>query len=171
MIDKALGHDRSWPPGIQDLQCLGVRGRARSQQAGLARIHCTVPVHVQLTTSTLRQVIKRRHYPLSLRTLQEMMAGGGVVVDHATVHRWALKLLPVLAAVLRCRQHSVGSSWGVDETHVKVGGHWKYLYRAVDRHGQAVDLLLTPHRDVAAARRFFERAVNRHGVPEKIAID
>jgi len=95
------------------------------------------------------------------------MAERGVVVDHATVHRWALKMLPVLAAVFRARKRSVGSSWRVDETYIQVGGQWKYLYRAVDRLGQTVDFLLTAHRDVAAARRFFERAIDRHDVPEK----
>jgi putative transposase len=73
-----------------------------------------VPLHIQLASSTLRKLIKRLHYPLevmlvcvrwyapyplSLRNLEEMMAERGVVVDHATVHRWALKMLPVLAAV------------------------------------------------------------------------
>jgi putative transposase len=86
-----------------------------------------------------------------------MMAERGVIVDHATVHRWALKILPVLALVFRRRKRAVGSSWRVDETCVKVGGQWRYLYRAVDRLGQTVDFLLTAHRDVAAARRFFER--------------
>ena len=145
-----------------------------------------VPLQIQLTTSTLRKVIKRLHYPLevmlvcvrwyaayplSLRNLEEMMAERGVVVDHATVHRWALKMLPVLAAVFRARKRSVGSSWRVDETYIKVGGQWKYLYRAVDRLGQTVDFVLTAHRDEAAARRFFQRAIDRHDVPEKITID
>lgn len=47
----------------------------------------------------------------------------------------------------------------------------KYLYRAVDRMGQTVDFLLTARRDEAAARRFFEKAINLHDVPEKITID
>ena len=74
-----------------------------------------VPLHVQLMNSTLRRAIKRLHfpleimlvcvrwyaaYPLSLRNLEEMMAERGVLVDHATVHRWALKMLPLLAAAL-----------------------------------------------------------------------
>jgi transposase-like protein len=101
-------------------------------------------------------------YPLSLRNLEEMMAERGVIVDHATVHRWAVKMPPVPAAVFRARKRSVGSSWRVDETYIKVGGQWKYLYRAVDRLGQTVDFLLTAHRDVAAARRFFERAIDQH---------
>ena len=85
-------------------------------------------------------------YPLSLRNLEEMMAERGVIVDHATVHRWALKILPVLGAVFRRRKRPVGSSWRVDETYIKVGGRWKYLYRAVDRHDQqgAASLPRTP---------------------------
>ncbi len=80
-------------------------------------------------------------------------------------------MLPVLAAVLRRRKRPVGRSWRVDETYVKVGGLWKYLYRAVDRNGDTVDFLLRAKRDHAAARAFFERAIDLHGVPEKITID
>ena len=132
------------------------------------------------------QVLKRLHYPievmlvcvrwyaaypLSLRNLEEMMAERGVVVDHTTVHRWAVKMLPVLSLMLRRHKRPVGLSWRMDETYVKVGGQWKYLYRAVDKAGQTIDFLLRAHRDHAAARCFFERAINLHGVPEKITID
>lgn len=134
----------------------------------------------------LRKVIKRMHYPLevmltcvrwyaayplSLRHIEEMMQERGVVVDHATVHRWAIKILPVLAAVFRRRKRPVGASWRMDETYIKVGGEWKYLYRAVDRAGHTIDFLLRAHRDLAAARRFLERAIDLHGVPDKITID
>ena len=44
------------------------------------------------------------------------MAERGVAVDHATVHRWAIKILPVLAAVFRRRKRPVGVSWRMDET-------------------------------------------------------
>ena len=134
----------------------------------------------------LRKVIKRMHYPLevmlvcvrwyaayplSLRHIEEMMAERGVFVDHATVHRWSIKILPVLAAVFRRRKRPVGMSWRMDETYIKVGGQWKYLYRAVDRAGATIDFVLRAHRDYAAARFFFERAIELHGVPEKITID
>jgi putative transposase len=145
-----------------------------------------LPVHIQLETSVLRKVLKRLHYPLeiilvcvrwyaayplSLRNLEEMMAERGVAVDHATVHRWALKILPVLAKLFRNRKRPVGRSWRMDETYIRVGGQWKYLYRAVDPLGQTVDFLLTAKRDEAAARRFFERAIDVHDVPEKVTID
>ena len=79
----------------------------------------------------LRKVIKRLHYPievmlvcvrwyaaypLSLRHIEEMMEERGVFVDHATVHRWAIKILPVLAAVFRRHKRQTGSSWRMDES-------------------------------------------------------
>ncbi|ESS13217.1 hypothetical protein MOLA814_02218 [Betaproteobacteria bacterium MOLA814] len=77
-------------------------------------------------------------YPLSLRHIEEMMRERGIFVDHATVHRWAIKMVPVLAAVFRRRQHPVGKRWRMDETYIKVAGQWKYLYRVVDRAGDTV---------------------------------
>lgn len=55
----------------------------------------------------------------------------------------------------------------MDETHVKVKGAWKYLYRAVDKDGNTIDFLLTAQRDKEAAKRFFDKALLAHGVPEK----
>ncbi len=134
----------------------------------------------------LQKVLKRLHYPLeimltcvrwyvayplSLRHIEEMMHERGVFVDHTTIHRWALKILPVLAAAFRRRKRPVGNSWRMDETYVLVGGQWKYLYRAVDRDGATVDFLLTAKRDLAAASRFLERAIGQHGLPDKVTID
>ena len=145
-----------------------------------------IPTHIRLETSVLRKVLKRLHYPLeiilvcvrwyaayplSLRNLEEMMVERGVAVDHATVHRWALKVLPILAKVFRGRKRPVGRSWRMDETYIKIAGQWRYLYRAVDRLGQTVDFVLTAKRDEAAARRFFECAMDLHDVPEKVTID
>lgn len=59
----------------------------------------------------------------------------------------------------------------MDETDFKVSGQWKYLDRAVDKFGDTVDFLLIAKRDLAAARRFLERAINLHDLPEKITID
>jgi putative transposase len=139
-----------------------------------------------LINSTLKKVLKRLHYPLdvmltcvrwyvayplSLRHIEEMMQERGVFVDHSTVHRWAMKVLPVLACIFRKRKRPVGSSWRMDETYILVSGQWKYLYRAVDSCGDTVDFLLTARRDKAAARRFLERAIGLHDVPQKIPID
>lgn len=54
---------------------------------------------------------------------------------------------------------------------IKVKGKWTYLYRAVDRDGQTLDFMLSERRDLAAARRFFRKAIVTNGVPEKVVID
>ena len=94
-------------------------------------------------------------YPLSLRHVEEIIAERGIFVDHATVHRWAIKMLPVLAAVFRRRKRPVGMSWRMGETYIKVAGQWKYLYRALDRDCDTIDFLLRAKSDSAAARCFF----------------
>jgi putative transposase len=110
-------------------------------------------------------------YPLSLRHLEEMMAERGTSVDHSTVHRWALKLLPVLEKAFRSRKRPVGKSWRMDETYIRVKGEWKYLYRAVDKDGNTIDFLLRTHRDKTAAQRYFEKSIAQNGVPETVTID
>jgi putative transposase len=132
------------------------------------------------------QVLKRLHYPLdviltcvrwyvayplSLRHLEDMMAERGVSVDHSTVHRWAIKLLPVLEKAFRGRKRPVGKSWRMDETYIRVKGEWRYLYRAVDKEGNTIDFLLRAHRDKTAARRYFEKSIAQNGVPETVTID
>ena len=90
-----------------------------------------------LINSTLNRVLKRLHcpldvmltcvrwnvaYPLSLRHVQEMLQEQGVFVDHSNVHRWAIKVLPALAALFRKRKRPVGSSWRMDQTFIKASG-------------------------------------------------
>jgi putative transposase len=65
-----------------------------------------------------------------------------------------------------------GRSWYADETYVKVGGKWCYLYRAIDRDGILVDSMLSEHRDMEAAKRFFKEANEVTGcVPERVTTD
>ena len=110
-------------------------------------------------------------YPLSLRHLEQMMGERGISVDHSTVHRWALKLLPVLEKAFRRSKRAVGRSWRMDETYIRVRGEWKYLYRAVDKTGNTIDFLLRAHRDKVATRRYFEKAIAQNGEPETVTID
>ena len=110
-------------------------------------------------------------YPLSYRYLEEMMEERGVSVDHSTINRWAIRFLPLIEKMARKNKRPVGGSWRMDETYIKVKGFWKYLYRAVDKHGKTVDFLLTAKRDMAAAKRFFYKAMGANGDPDKVAMD
>jgi putative transposase len=59
---------------------------------------------------------------LNLRHIDEMMKERGMFLDHTTVHRWTIKILPVLSAVFRRRKRTVVESWRMDENCVKVTG-------------------------------------------------
>jgi transposase-like protein len=69
-----------------------------------------------------------------------------------------------------CR-HAVGDRWYVDETYVKVAGWWRYVCRAIDQHGQIIDVYLSPRRVTRAARRFFTTALRVHGEPVEVVTD
>jgi putative transposase len=109
--------------------------------------------------------------PLSYRHVEELLEERGVPIDHATIQRWVVKYSPLLEEAFHRRKRPVWGSWRMDETYIKVTGHWYYLYRAVDKTGQTIDFLLTEQRDEQAAKRFLTKAIRRHGVPEKITID
>src|ERR1700732_1198888 len=118
-------------------------------------------------------VLWRLRYKLSLRDLAEMFLIRGLVFSYEAVRDWEAKLTPALAENLRRRRKGkVGRSWYVDETYIRVRGHWQYLYRAIDRNGALVDVMLSERRDLAAARAFFRSAKAVTGVtPDRVTTD
>ena len=110
-------------------------------------------------------------YSLSLRNLEEMMAERGISVDHATIHRWVIRYSPKLLERFNQRKRAVTGKWHIDETYIKVRGHWRYLYRAIDSNGDTVEFWFSERRNLAAAKRFLRKALKRHGRPERIVID
>lgn len=85
--------------------------------------------------SMIRKAFKRLHYPIdviaqcvrwylayafSLRNLEEMMAERGVIVDHSTLHRWIIRLVPLLDKTFRLHKRTVGRRWCMDETYIKI---------------------------------------------------
>jgi transposase-like protein len=94
-----------------------------------------------------------------------LLAERGIEVDHVTLYRWVQRFTPLLIEAARPSRHLAGCRWFVDETYVKVSGVWRYVYRAVDQHGQVIDVYLSQRCDIASARRFFTVALTVHGAP------
>ena len=110
-------------------------------------------------------------FKLSYRDLAEIMAELGVCVAPSTILRWVVRYSTEFVKWWRPYTRAIGHSWRADETYIKVGGQWMYLYRAVDERGKTVESYLSRTRDVTAAKAFFRKALKRHGEPRTITLD
>jgi transposase-like protein len=110
-------------------------------------------------------------FKLSYRDLAQIMGQMGVTIAPCTILRWVVRYSTELVECWRHLARPVGRSWRCDETYVKVGGRWMYLYRAEDERGRTVESRLSRTRDVTAAKAFFRKALKRHGQPRTITLD
>ena len=110
------------------------------------------------TDIVLLAVLWRLRYKLSFRDVAELLLQRGFVISHETIRFWEFRFAPLVSENLRSkRRGTAGISWYLDETYIKVGGQWRYLYRAIDRDGNLLDSMLSENRDKHAARRFLWR--------------
>ncbi|MBO1907600.1 IS6 family transposase [Microvirga sp. 3-52] len=98
-------------------------------------------------------------YGINYRDLAEMMSERGVSVNPSTIFRWVQRYAPEIEKRVRTYQGHRSGSWRVDETYVRVGGRWRYLFRAVDKHGRLIASMLSGRRDAGAAYRFLRKAL------------
>ncbi len=105
------------------------------------------------------------------RDVEELLAERGIEVDHVAIYRWVQTFTPEFIDAARPARQATGDRWFLDETYVKIAGRWTYLHRAVDQHGQVIDVLASERRDGAAAREFFARALTSGPSPVEVSTD
>jgi IS6 family transposase len=145
--------------------------------AGRQRYHCR-PCHRDFTAHSISVfsgyrwppdvvLMAVRWYcslPLSAAQVVRLLAARPIDVTARTVLNWVQTFGPQLAAALRRHRRQVGRQWTVDEIFCFRGKQKLYLYRAVDEHGQVIDVLLRDKRDRASAEAFFRQALARTDV-------
>ena len=111
-------------------------------------------------------------YRLSYADVSEWLAERGVQVDPSTIYDWVRAFTPRFIQAARVQRTPVGRHWLVEETYLKIGGRWRYLFRAIDEQGQIVDVYLSERRNATAARAFFEEAIHcSEVVPTEVTTD
>jgi putative transposase len=111
-------------------------------------------------------------HPLSAAAVMELLAERGIDLSKRTVLRWVQTFGPLLAAEARKHRRRLGGKWYVDEVFFVRSSEKRYLYRAVDEHGQVLDVLSRDHRDGASAQAFFERTLGTTGQqPDEVITD
>ena len=119
----------------------------------------------------LQAVYFKFRFTLSYRDIEELMNIRSVKVDHSTTQRWVYKHAPLIEKSMHKRKNRVCTSWSMGETGIKVAGKDKYIYRAVDKFGDTVDILLTKRRMKGSAQKFFNKAFANNQNPRVINID
>jgi len=94
-------------------------------------------------------------FPLSFREVEELMLARGVAVSYETIRRWCAKFGQAYANQLRRRRPRPGDKWHLNEVFIRINGRLLYLWRAVDQHGNVLDVLVQSHRNAVSAKRFF----------------
>ncbi len=112
-------------------------------------------------------------YQLSYRDVEEINRERGLDVDHSTVFRWVQRYAPEINKRIRPHLKLAGASYRIDETYVKVGTQWKYLYRALDKDGNTIEFMLSAKRDISSAKRFFRKMMraDHRRLPFSISVD
>jgi putative transposase len=100
---------------------------------------------------------------LSFRAVEELLFERGVVLSYETVRRWCLKFGAEYARRLKHRNAQPGDKWHKGEVFLNISGERRYLWRAVDQHGNTLDILVTRARDKRSAKRFLRKLL-RDGV-------
>jgi putative transposase len=111
-------------------------------------------------------------FPLSFREVEELMLARGVVVSYETIRRWCAKFGQAYANQLRRRRPHPDDKWHLDAMFVRINGKLRYLWRAVDQHGNVLDILVQSRRNAVAAKKFFRRLLEGlRYVPRVIVTD
>jgi putative transposase len=109
-------------------------------------------------------------FHLSLRDVEDLLAERGVSVTYETIRAWCSKFGPTYAAGLRRRRARPSDKWHLDEVALKIKGKRHWLWRAVDKHGVVLDILVQQRRDQHAAETFLRRVINATASEPRVVI-
>jgi len=109
-------------------------------------------------------------FHLSLRDVEELLAERGVSEPYETIRAWCAKFGPSYAAALRRRRAHPSDKWHLEEVQLKIKGKRHWLWRAVDRQGVVLDILVQQRRDQHAAETFLRRVINATGSEPRVVI-
>ena len=111
-------------------------------------------------------------FTMSLRDVEEMLAERGIDVSYETVRCWANKFGPVIAANIRSMRGRADCVWHLDEMVVRINSVRMFMWRAVDKEGEVLDMLVQKRRNKAAAMKLLRKLLKNQGfVPERIVTD
>ena len=96
-------------------------------------------------------------FSLSLRDVEIILAACGVVVSYECIRERGLRCGWLFANTLKRCRSKPGDKWYLDEMFLRIRGKVHHLWRAVDQHGNVLDILVQSRRNARAAKRSFRK--------------
>jgi putative transposase len=109
-------------------------------------------------------------FALSHRDVEELLAERGVQVSYEAIRLWCQRFGPVFAGGLRRRRSRAADKWHLDEVQLKIRGRKHWLWRAVDRDGLVLDILVQARRNQEAAERFLRHVLASEEVAPRVVV-
>lgn len=103
--------------------------------------------------------------------MSEILKERGISIHPTPIMRWVHEYGNLIYHIWKKKNKNTLLSWRLDETYIKVKGKWCYLYRAIDKEGQTLDVQLRQKRDTQAAYAFMKRLVRTFGEPTVLTTD
>lgn len=94
---------------------------------------------------------------MTYRAVSDTLLTHGVEVSHKTVFEWVQKFGETVAK--KSKKRSGRAAWNVEESYVKVNGVWKYMYRAIDKQENTLNVVFRDRRNLASAKTALKKAL------------
>lgn len=102
--------------------------------------------------------------------MEELLAERGVSVSYETIREWSAKVGPPCAHGLRRRRPRPADKWHCDEVQLEINGKRYWLWRAVDKLGTVLDIVVQGRRDQAAAETFLRQVLGSCGYEPRVVV-
>jgi putative transposase len=109
-------------------------------------------------------------FALSHGDVEEVLAERGVRVSYEAIRLWCRRFGPIFAGKLRRQRSRSADKWHLDEVQLKINGRKHWLWRAVDRDGLVLDILVQARRNQQAAERFLRRVLAGEGRAPRVVV-
>ena len=109
-------------------------------------------------------------FSLSFRDIEKMMLYRGIEVTYETIRDWNDKFAHQMARKVRRYRAKASRKCHLDEMRVKIKGEVYWLWRAVDKESEVLDIIMKKHHDTEAAKRFFRKIIKKVGFAPKVVV-
>lgn len=94
----------------------------------------------------------------------------GIKVTDEAIRQWCRKFAQFYANQIHRRRPKPSDKCHLDEVRIKIKGKQYYLWRAVEKNGQVLDILMQSRRNAAAANKFFRTLLKSQGFSPLVII-